>query len=144
MYAAEGDVIAKAFRGRLKNFRKLGIPLNHAPGKGAKVQYADEQVWQWLWCLELSEFGIDPRQIAAFLRSHWDSEILLNTKKAFGQHGEDAVIFCSEPNLMSTVWSPCDPLECGWARSSGDATLSRRTLIINVSQLLDAFLLASR
>ncbi len=60
-----------AFRGRLKHFRKLGIPV-HVPGKGARIQYGEEDIWQLMVCCELSEFGLDPNQIVKIVRRHWE------------------------------------------------------------------------
>jgi hypothetical protein len=69
VYDAEG-VQKNAFRGRLKHFRKLGIP-HHNPGKGGRIAYDVQDVWQLMVCLELSEFGIDPNLIVKIVQRHW-------------------------------------------------------------------------
>jgi hypothetical protein len=69
VYQAE-HVQKTAFRGRLKHFRKLGIP-QHNPGKGGRIQYGMQDVWQLMVCLELAEFGIDPNLIVKIVRQHW-------------------------------------------------------------------------
>jgi hypothetical protein len=64
------DAQEGAFRGRLKHFRKLGIPAEN-PGKGARLRYSASDIFQLLICLELSEFGIDPTLIVKIVQSHW-------------------------------------------------------------------------
>lgn len=64
------DAQEGAFRGRLKHFRKLGIPAEN-PGKGTRLQYSASDIFQLLICLELSEFGIDPTLIVEIVKSHW-------------------------------------------------------------------------
>jgi hypothetical protein len=66
------DVQHAAFRGRLKHFRKLGIPAQN-PGKGSRVQYAPADLFQLLMALELSELGLDPVLIAKRLRKDWEN-----------------------------------------------------------------------
>jgi hypothetical protein len=70
LYAAE-HVQRGAFRGRLKHFRKLGIPQRQ-PGKGGRIRYTTAgDIFQLMLACELSEFGIDPHLIADILRRHW-------------------------------------------------------------------------
>jgi hypothetical protein len=52
------DAQRGAFRGRLKHFRKLGIPAKN-PGKGSRLQYSAPDLFQLLAALELSEFNIE-------------------------------------------------------------------------------------
>jgi hypothetical protein len=59
-----------AFRGRLKHFRKLGIPAE-TPGKGSRLQYTPSDLFQLLVALELSEFDIDPTLIVQIVQRHW-------------------------------------------------------------------------
>lgn len=64
------DAQRGAFRGRLKHFRKLGIPAKN-PGKGSRLQYSASDLFQLLIALELSEFNIDPNLIVKILQEHW-------------------------------------------------------------------------
>ena len=64
------DAQRGAFRGRLKHFRKLGIPGKN-PGKGSRLQYSASDLFQLLVALELSEFNIDPNLIVKIVRDHW-------------------------------------------------------------------------
>jgi hypothetical protein len=64
------DAQRGAFRGRLKHFRKLGIPAEN-PGKGSRLQYSASDLYQLLVALELSEFNIDPNLIVKIVQDHW-------------------------------------------------------------------------
>jgi hypothetical protein len=64
------DVQRRAFRGRLKHFRKLGIPQQQ-PGKGSRIRYTASDIFQLMVACEFSEFGVDPHLIAAIVRRHW-------------------------------------------------------------------------
>jgi hypothetical protein len=64
------DAQRGAFRGRLKHFRKLGIPAKN-PGKGSRLQYSASDLFQLLIALELSEFNIDPNLIVKIVQDHW-------------------------------------------------------------------------
>lgn len=64
------DAQRGAFRGRLKHFRKLGIPAKN-PGKGSRLQYSASDLFQLLIALELSEFNIDPNLIVKIVQEHW-------------------------------------------------------------------------
>src|SRR5829696_822695 len=72
VYEADATVQRAAFRGRLKHLKRLGVPLAMAPGKGAKIAYEYEHLYQWCLCLELEEFGVDPTLIVAILREYWN------------------------------------------------------------------------
>ena len=64
------DAQRGAFRGRLKHFRKLGIPEEN-PGKGSRLQYSESDLFRLLVALELSEFNIDPNLIVRIVHDHW-------------------------------------------------------------------------
>jgi hypothetical protein len=55
-----------AFRGRIKNFQKLGI-VTSSPGRGKKKLYEVYDLMLWAFCFELSELGIDPKIMKAVL-----------------------------------------------------------------------------
>ena len=104
VYDAE-DVQKNAFRGRLKHFRKLGIP-QHNPGKGGRIAYDVQDVWQLMVCLELSEFGIDPNLIVKIVQRHWAG------RGYFRQAIQNAQLFPTanflavmHTNFMSWQWS---------------------------------------
>jgi hypothetical protein len=107
IYQASGKPQAGAFRGRLKHFKRLGIPLGVNPGRGKKIGYGRNELYQWCFCLELSEFGVDPSIIVKIVRQYWDTQIFpglnaikeeLNTDKQY--------YFWIPTELMSASWSP--------------------------------------
>ena len=92
------DAQQGAFRGRLKHFRKLGIPAE-TPGKGARLRYTPSDLFQLLVALELSEFDIDPTLIVDIVRRHW------KTKDGFHETIRLAQQFPNEdPNDPSGDW----------------------------------------
>jgi hypothetical protein len=66
------DEAMGAFRGRLKHFMRLGI-VPSSPGKGKRVAYELKDIMYWAWCLEFSEFGIDPAVIKMLASLSWAS-----------------------------------------------------------------------
>lgn len=69
------DPIAQrgAFRGRLKHLKRLGVPIGSAPGRGKKILYSMDQIYEWAFCLELAEFGLDPTLIVSIVKSNIDT-----------------------------------------------------------------------
>jgi hypothetical protein len=63
---------AGAFRGRIKNFQRLGI-VPSSPGKGKKIVYSFADTVRWGLCLELSEFGMAPEYIKRIVAAIGDS-----------------------------------------------------------------------
>ncbi len=51
-----------AFRGRIKHFQKIGL-VTSSPGKGKRISYGVYDLLYWAYCLELTQFGIDPTLI---------------------------------------------------------------------------------
>ena len=104
LYGADEQVQRGAFRGRLKHFKRLGIPLNMAPGRGKKIFYTKEHVFQWSICLEFSEFGIDPTLTARFIHEFWRvfQACLQEIEGTRDKAGD--VIFTINPIIMSKTW----------------------------------------
>jgi hypothetical protein len=71
MYGIPAEKQTGAFRGRIKQFRKLGFPLGLRPGTGNKTLYSLEQVAEWAICLEFARFGMTPQLIAETLKSQF-------------------------------------------------------------------------
>ena len=99
IYGAE-DVQRKAFRGRLQNVRKLGIPKQQ-PGKGSRIRYTITDALFLMLALELSEFGLDPHIVARTLRSQW--HMMLRRFQLAQQYPADDVYIAISTRLMS--WS---------------------------------------
>ena len=76
LHGVSGDVQRRAFRARLKNLKRLGIPRGIHPGRGAKIWYHDEQIYEWAFSLELTQFGLDPSLIVGVIERAWATDIL--------------------------------------------------------------------
>jgi len=109
LYAAEGDPQQGAFRGRLKALKKLGIPLGSHPGRGRKIEYRYDELYQWVLCLELAELGVDPTVVGKLMREQWE----LHLRLYFYQAEKELDVLSDVPNdfyvmihteLMSASW----------------------------------------
>jgi hypothetical protein len=145
LHGADGDVQQKAFRGRLKHLKRLGIPRGINPGKGAKVWYKEAQLYEWAFCLELAEFGLDPTAIVRLMEQKFKDDILPHLVEARLQRDSDDLYFVASPSLMSAAWQSKEPLPYRWLKSS-DAAIwldrmgrsrqtPRRAIVINVTVL---------
>ncbi len=144
LFGADEGVQKRAFRGRLKHLKRLGIPLGSRPGRGSKVDYEIEHIYQWAWCLELEEFGLDPTLIVASVTETWESTLHPLFRQEPGGGGGD-LIAVVHPALMSRLWraDPGPPLvvqavrradvEALLGRLSGER---RRAWLVNVSAIV--------
>jgi len=148
LHGADGDVQKKAFRGRLKHLKRLGIPRGINPGKGAKVWYKEAQLYEWAFCLELAEFGLDPTAIVRLMEQKFKDDILPHLVEARLQRDSDDLYFVASPSLMSAAWQSKEPLPYRWLKSS-DAAIwldrmghsrqkPRRAILINVTVMCNA------
>lgn len=60
-----------AFRGRLKNLQKHGVPVRTRPGKGAKLDYDAETIWQMGVAVELAFAGHMPAAACDCIKRRW-------------------------------------------------------------------------
>jgi hypothetical protein len=111
----------KAFRGRLQNFQRFGIPLGKSPGKGKKIDYKKDDVFQLALCLEMAEFGVDPALISSLVKQCWREDLSdIFIEQAAPEKTKDAVLFCFSPNVMSAGWAdPDNPSLHFWTSSPG-------------------------
>jgi hypothetical protein len=138
-----------AFRGRIKHFQRLGI-VPSSPGRGKKISYEMEHVIIWAFCLELSQFGIDPSIIKRFI-AVLGFAIIADFEKI--SHSTDDMYFAFYPNIMSN-WFYSDEGLFGTIKTHGysaselsapkiEAEFDRRVSMINLTKLkkeLDAAL----
>jgi hypothetical protein len=117
VYGAE-DVQKSTFSGRLKHFRKLGVPARK-PGKGTRIEYEDADLWQLMICLELSEFGIDPTLIVKIVRRHWEVSGYLPQAIQLARQFPGNDRFVAIPvNFMSHAWAG------GWKETKTETSIS--------------------
>lgn len=138
-----------AFRGRIKHFQRLGI-VPSSPGRGKKISYEMEHVIIWAFCLELSEFGIDPTIIKRFIAVL--GYAIIDAFENASHYTSDRY-FAFYPNIMSN-WFNSEEGPFGTIRtdcfcaselsaSRIEAEFDRRVSLINLTRLkkeLDAAL----
>ncbi|RVD35618.1 hypothetical protein EN741_27435 [Mesorhizobium sp. M4B.F.Ca.ET.019.03.1.1] len=138
MYGLGSDIQGKAFRARLKHLKRLGVPLGSNPGRGTKIWYHDEQLFQWAFCLELAEFGVDPTMVVSFIRTSWE-DIFEHFKEARHRpQGPTELCFYAEPRFMAAqVSGEGKPFDYQW-RDAGKVRIAgtRRCLVINLSAMV--------
>ena len=108
LYGADEQAQRNAFRGRLKHLKRVGIPMNMSPGRGKKVLYTREHLFQWAICLEFSEFGIDPMLTSKFIYALWNQFRYFMTYTTQNDNYEDDVILTMYPIIMSKNWTEID------------------------------------
>ena len=73
VYFQSAEQQAGAFRARLKNLKRGGIPLEQSPGRGKRIQYTLEHVYQMAFCLECIQLGFDPSTAVVVAKTEWDT-----------------------------------------------------------------------
>lgn len=130
-----------AFRARIKHFQKLGI-VPASPGRGKKISYGLDHVAIWAFCLELSEFGIDPAVIKRFI-DVLGYAIIADFGKV--SRSKDDMYFAFYPNIMSNWFHSGEDLfatiktDCFRASelsaSKIESEFGRRVSLINLTKL---------
>jgi hypothetical protein len=145
LHGATAEVQRKAFRGRLQHLKRLGIPIGINPGRGAKIRYREEQLYEWAFCLELAEFGLDPSLIVQIMKNN-RKEILDNLTKAREAPNGDDLYFVTNPNFLTASWAVNRPLRFRFIPLSDTKRLvqrlygqHRRAILINISDLFRRF-----
>jgi len=105
LHDANPEVQRGAFRGRLKHFQRLGLPLGERPGKGSRINYDAQQIWQLAFALELSECGIDPTKIAQIIRELWKDFISVRVDEAIERFGSRDELVEFYVSFMSEAWT---------------------------------------
>jgi hypothetical protein len=139
LHGASGDIQKMTFRARLKHLKRLGIPLHSSPGRGKKIRYFDDQLYQWAFCLELAEFGVDPTVVAGIVETEWISNISDRFQEALKSPSD--VYFAMCPRMMSNIWEP-QLFELKWLDMNQTTNFlhrlkgsNRRAILINISDL---------
>ena len=122
-WQSPGGAFNKAFRGRLQNIQRFGIPLGKNPGKGKKIDYTKDDVFQLAFCLEMAEFDVDPALIANVIRNYWAKELSdIFVEQASPGKTKDDILVCFSPNIMSGAWGinadPTKPTLNFWLSSA--------------------------
>jgi hypothetical protein len=91
-------------RGRLQNFQRLGIPLGLKIGKGKKIDYQSEQIYQLAFCLELADAGVIPSQIEYVIKEWWESDIYKHFKDEMASPNAGGKILILAMRQMVHAW----------------------------------------
>ena len=79
----------KAFRARIRHLRNLGIPPIRKPGRGFQISYTTAQLHELFLALEMTDMGISPTHIQAFMERHrsrierWCSNALADKTQSY-------------------------------------------------------------
>jgi hypothetical protein len=105
LHDADSDAQAGALRGRIKHLRRLGLPFGTSPGTGNKILYEKSQIYQFAFCLELEEFGINPDLIVKLLETYRDFVLSAYTSAEREFEKGNDYYFRFHTDFMSANWS---------------------------------------
>jgi len=126
----------------MKHLQRLGLPLGEKPGKGKRIDYSREQIWQLALALELSQFGLDPIIIVRLITDFWSKVLEPHFVEQFAGKRPKGTALVIKVALMSASWRSTEEsmqglVSIGWRDqfSTVDSIISRknsRALIVDV------------
>lgn len=116
LHHADAEAQRGAMRGRIKHFQRLGVPLGNQPGRGKRIEYGLAEIFQFTFCLELAEFGMDPTAIKQLLERYWtndsDPDLAIKTNfflatadTAEEDRTDNDLYFSLAPAMMAQAWT---------------------------------------
>ena len=99
-----------AFRGRIKNLQRFGIPHGSNVGKGHPADYTYEDAAMILLVLVLDSWRSRPQDISAAVMRHWDKIVAGISRARAGEQ----MMLCAYPGFVTARWKGEDhmPIEC--------------------------------
>jgi hypothetical protein len=107
LYCARTETQRLTLRSRINNLQRIGV-IDAAPGKGKALLYGLDQIWRWVFCFELAEFGLTPAVQAALVASYWKSHlggIFRSAQRAVKTGKPDVFLYVRGSALMSAAWN---------------------------------------
>jgi hypothetical protein len=98
------------FKARLTHLQKLHV-LDLTPGKGRAAKYRLEDVWRWMFALELAQLGVGPAVAVALIKAYWARALVdffQHAAKAIEIKKPDVCVWIPELTLMSSAWDRRD------------------------------------
>ncbi len=123
-----------AFKARIKKLQAQKI-VPASPGKGQRILYRPEDVYLWAYCLELSEFGIDPKIVRRIIESTWERESGWSVSAKMCADDAEGSVFVFDPNVLSG-WYALDGEQYGAFTSN---VISESALTANYLKRLGFF-----
>jgi hypothetical protein len=93
----------KAFRSRLRVLRDAGVPAVVKPGKGSKVDYRFQDLWEAHLALNLERFGLPPLRVQLFTKAAEDWIELLRLWRATTSEDIWAYMMFFEPRKPASL-----------------------------------------
>jgi hypothetical protein len=104
-YGASAKTQTGALRARIRHLRRLGLPLGISPpGTGNSITYGKEHIYEILFCLELEQFGIDPRLAVGLLKAYRPYIMRAYREAAAAIQNNEDYFFWLETEFMTARW----------------------------------------
>jgi hypothetical protein len=105
LYRASEEATEGQLRSRVQNFQRLGIPIGLQLGKGKKISYARDEIYQLIYCMELSELGLMPSDVAYIVKTVWrERHATLFQHEWTGRNKQGDMLFIFAMASMSRTW----------------------------------------
>ena len=107
LFRAKTEAQRRTLRGRINHLQRLGV-IDAAPGKGWALQYEQDDIWRWVFCFELAEYGVTPAVQAALVARYWKpvlGGIFRSAERAVTTGKPDVFLYIRGSALMSAAWN---------------------------------------
>lgn len=94
MYKVPDEELPK-LRARYRKLQALGVPSGDRPKRGQKKLYSPKQLAEIVFCLELAEVGLEPKEVVEWQRRSGTIDYL----------EDQPAVFIALPNVMSRSWA---------------------------------------
>lgn len=144
-----------AFRSRLRNLQRLGIPPGIALGRGRAATYGAGEILLMALALELIQLGLTPERASFVIRENLDRVVLaarIAARWTKDRETDPAMFLWCDPASLSQIWAPEGADEAdrsfnyggvavlkerltSWAKAKSQSEF-RRLALINLSNVI--------